>query len=281
MTEVFEGLWAVVRNSVTQFTIRDAVDIALVTVFIYYILKLARPTRAIQVLKGLGIMLAAAVASQWLNLSAFAAVLNYIIASGPILLVIIFLPEIRRAFEQLGRSRLFDKPGEQKDGTVDLSENAREMFRVIMLFAKRRIGALIVVEQQTALGDIIDTGTRLNAEISAYLLENIFTPNTPLHDGATVIRGERITAAGCFLPLSENKDISRMLGTRHRAALGMSEVSDAVILVVSEETGIISVASHGQLTRYLDTKALQEVLDQLFSKESRRRSLFKTARKKA
>lgn len=281
MTEVFEGLWAVVRNSVTQFTIRDAVDIALVTVFIYYILKLARQTRAIQVLKGLGIMLAAAVASQWLNLSAFAAVLNYIIASGPILLVIIFLPEIRRAFEQLGRSRLFDKPGEQKDGTVDLSESAREMFRVIMLFAKRRIGALIVVEQQTALGDIIDTGTRLNAEISAYLLENIFTPNTPLHDGAAVIRGERITAAGCFLPLSENKEISRMLGTRHRAALGMSEVSDAVVLVVSEETGIISVASAGKLTRYLDTKALQEVLDQLFSKEPRRRSLFKTSRKKA
>lgn len=133
--------------------------------------------------------------------------------------------------------------------------------------ARRRVGALIVIEQTVALGDIISTGTRIEGLISSSLIENIFEPNTPLHDGAVIVRNDTIVAAGCFLPLSDDVDIARELGTRHRAALGISGVSDSITLVVSEETGIISVAQDGKLVRYIDSKALKDLLDSIYQKD--------------
>ena len=174
----------------------------------------------------------------------------------------VFQPELRRALEQLGRGKFFARPitflGEE-----DMSRLITELVRAVQLLVKNRDGALIVVERETGINDFIETGIKLDAVISAELLVNIFVDKTPLHDGAAVIRGDRIIAAGCFLPLTDSPYLSKQLGTRHRAALGVSEISDAVAIVVSEETGTVSVAEEGKLTRYLDEKNLREMLEDL------------------
>jgi len=172
--------------------------------------------------------------------------------------VILFQPELRKALEQIGRGAIRDT-----SRVTDHEENeqiVREISNCLLSLSRRRVGALIVFEQRIGLKDIIETGTALNSRISSALLENIFEPNTPLHDGAVVIRGNQIMAAGCFLTLSEGKSISRELGTRHRAALGITETTDAITLIVSEETGIISMAKEGRLTRHLDRMSLEQVL---------------------
>ena len=178
-------------------------------------------------------------------------------------LVVLFQPEFRRALEHIGRGNLFDKSVlngfSQEDSTI-----VSELQLAITDLAKRRVGALIVIEQKTALGDIAATGTRIDGVISAPLVENIFEPNTPLHDGAMIIRDRQIIAAACILPLAENMSVARELGTRHRAALGISTVSDSITIVVSEETGVISYARDGKLVRYVDNRALKDLLETIF-----------------
>ncbi|MBE3100816.1 MAG: TIGR00159 family protein, partial [Firmicutes bacterium] len=177
------------------------------------------------------------------------------------------------ALEQIGRGKIFDRSmfiQYDRDPYLIISE----IVKAVQNMAKDKTGALIVVENRTGVNDVIETGVKIDGELSGALLENIFVPNTPLHDGAVIIRGDRIAAAGCFLPLTENPNLSKQLGTRHRAALGISENSDAMAIIVSEETGIISVASNGKLTRYLDSKGLKEMLKKIYVKEKDTRSLI-------
>ena len=183
-------------------------------------------------------------------------------------MVILFQPELRKALEQIGRTSLISPSQLRAQRSAD--DCVTELVQAMSNMSRKRIGALIIIEQKTGLREFADTGTALDADISAPLIENVFEPNTPLHDGAMIIRNRRILAAACILQLSDDPTISKELGTRHRAALGISETTDAVALIVSEETGIISMAREGKLTRYLDAKALAQILTDLFQAESAR-----------
>lgn len=253
-----------ITSGFMQFSFYDALDIIIMTWVVYKLIVWTKETRAYQVLKGFGLLFLAYFLTQLLSLNILGFVLGAIVQSGIIVVVILFQPEIRRAFEYIGRGRVFDR-SMWKGIVSDSKEVVGEIKRAINNMSRRRVGALIVIEQNVALGDIISTGTRINAVISGALLENIFEPNTPLHDGAIIIRNNTIIAAGCFLPLYEDMGVARELGTRHRAALGISAVSDSVTLVVSEETGIISYAQDGKLTRYIDDKALTDLLESIFN----------------
>jgi diadenylate cyclase len=246
-----------------QFSWRDVVDIIIVAAIIYSLIRIMSGTRALQVLKGLGIILALAIIFSILDLQTVTWMLSWLLNAAAVVLVILFQPEIRRALEKLGGGKFFGvviAPREDADRIVE------ELMRAIINMSKRKVGALIVFERKTGLKDIIETGTFINAETTSELIENIFYPNTPLHDGAMIIKEGKIIAAGCFLPLSDNKQISSELGTRHRAALGVSEVSDSYTIVVSEETGVISYMFDGMLTRYLDIPTLRDILERIFIK---------------
>ncbi len=243
---------------------RNGLDIVIVAMGIYYVIKLVRQTRANSVLKGLAIILLLSWFSDILELNALNWVMRQLLNTGVIVLVVLFQPELRRGLEQIGRSNIASSAilgGERKP--MSSEHDIQEMIHALTNLSRRKVGALIVIENRTGLNDIIASGTMVDAEISSGLIENIFEPNTPLHDGAVVVRSGRITAAACFLPLSENSSISRELGTRHRAALGISETTDATVLIVSEETGTISMAHDGRLNRYLDAKALYSILSEL------------------
>ena len=249
---------------------RDWLDIIVMSVIIYQVIKLFMRTRANSVFKGIALILVVAWLSDQLQLHTLSWALQLIINTGIIVLVILFQPELRRALDQLGRSKLskqvFNTQRRQRAQHSD--QVVGEMVRALTNMARKRIGALIVIERQTSLSDIAESGTHIDAEISDPLIENIFEPNTPLHDGAVIIRNERILAAACILQLSDDYSISRELGTRHRAAIGMTESTDAVTLIVSEETGIISMAREGRLTRYLDAKSLTILLTELFAPDN-------------
>jgi len=259
----YDLLIKTLSGGVNHFRWADAIDIIIIAVLIYQLILLTKETRAYQVLKGVGMIFLAALVSDAVGLVSISWLLNSLLSVGVILAVVLFQPEIRRALEHIGRGKLFSKEvlgslmGESK-------EAVNEMHQAITSLARRRVGALIVVERRTGLGDIINTGTAIEGLISAPLIENVFEPNTPLHDGAMIIRDGRIVAAACILPLAEDIAVSRELGTRHRAALGVSSVSDSVTIVVSEETGVISVARDGRLVRYIDSKALRDLLESLF-----------------
>jgi diadenylate cyclase len=255
-----EQIFNAISSSVADFGWLDIVDILILSFVIYWLLKLTSKTRAMQVLKGLGVILLATWVTDFIGLVGVPWLLNYVLNAGALVIVIIFQPELRRALARIGRGRI-DLMSSQ---STYAQENVDHILRAVLSMSKRRIGALIVFERKTGLKDVIESGTRLNAEISGELLENLFFVNSPLHDGAVIIREDRIEAAGCFLPLSDNKQIGQELGTRHRAALGVSEVSDSVTLVISEETGVISMAQDGGLIRYLDSKALKDLLEELF-----------------
>lgn len=264
-----ETVWAEVRsilwNVFNRPTIADILDILIVAFLLYQLLMLTRETRASAVLKGLVMLLLASWVSELLGLTALNWVLMNVVNNGALVLVILFQPELRKALEQIGRGAIHSS---SKNTDMEQGENIiSEITNCLLTLSRRRVGALIVLEQRIGLKDIIETGTALNSQISAALLENIFEPNTPLHDGAVVIRGSRIMAAACILTLSEGKGISRELGTRHRAALGVTETTDAITLIVSEETGIISTARNGKLTRHLDRKALEELLSSLYQQK--------------
>ena len=255
-----------ISSGFAQFTWLDALDIIIIFLLLYKLIVWTKETRAYEVLKGIGLLFLCSVASQLLQLNTLSWLLDAFLKSGSIIivLVVLFQPEFRRVLERLGRggksigSALFDA------ATLSSVEMIQDVQRAILSMARRRVGALIVVEQKTGLGDIINTGTPVDGLLSGALLENIFEPNTPLHDGAVIVRGSRIAAARCFLPLSDDMNLARELGTRHRAALGVSTVSDSVTIVVSEETGAISLARDGKLVRYIDAKALHDILEQLF-----------------
>jgi len=260
-----ESLWQTIQTMVWNVFHRpglsDIVDIIIVAFIIYELIMLTRQTRGSAVLKGLVLLLVIVGVSDLLGLTALNWLLMNIVANGAVVLVVLFQPELRKALEQIGRGTVLDKSREDK------SEEARvvdEVIRCLTNLSRRRVGALVVFEQKTGLQDVIETGISIDGQISAALLENIFEPNTPLHDGAVVIRGNRVMAGACILTLTEGAGISHELGTRHRAAIGISETTDAVVLIVSEETGIISTARAGKLTRHLDTKALRELLGDMY-----------------
>ncbi len=255
-------IWSVISSP----TLVDIIDILIVAFLLYQLLTLTRDTRASQVLKGLGILFVVYWLSDLLGLKALNWILNMVVNSGAVVLVVLFQSELRRALEQIGRagSTRLDRI---KAGDTRREQDAivGEIVAALTSLSRRRVGALIVIEQRTGLGDVIESGTRIDAEISAPLIENIFEPNTPLHDGAMIIRGRRIEAAACILALSQETGISRELGTRHRAALGISETTDSITLIVSEETGIISMARGGRLTRHLDARSLRQILEDLYA----------------
>ena len=266
-------LMPTIRNMIWNLThrigITDLIDILIVAVIIYELLLLTRHTRGSAVLKGLFLLLVILLLSNLLGLVSLNWLLTAILQNGAVVLVILFQPEFRKALERMGRSRVFMK-GSKKPVNEDKDTIISEIIQTIMDLSRRRVGALIVFERKTGLQDVIETGTRLNAEISAPLLENIFEPNTPLHDGAVVIRDTEIMAGACILPLAEASGVSRELGTRHRAAIGISENTDAIVLVVSEETGIVSMARDGELKRPLTVKMLEEILNEIYSKDTSR-----------
>ena len=276
MPNILEEIFNALKSSLLYFTWKDVIDILLLAVVIYWLLKLTSKTWAMQVLKGLGIILVAAWVMDFLHLAGTAWILNYVLQIGALLIVIIFQPELRRALAKLGRGRIELTP----PNVINAQEMVENILKAVLNLSKKRVGALIVFERKTGLKEVIESGTRLSAVISAELLENLFFTNSPLHDGAVIIREDTIEAAGCFLPLSDNKQIGQELGTRHRAALGISEVSDSVTLVISEETGVISVAQDGTLIRYLDSKAIRDLLEELYLiKQSNRYRALRLKRK--
>ena len=276
----YDVLVKTISSGFSQFRWLDALDILIIACLLYRLILLTKETRAFQVLKGIAILFIAAIVSDALALTTLSWLLNSLLVSGIVVIVVLFQPELRRAFEHLGRGKIFT--GEV--GRIFKTETnvaVSEMHTAITRLARRRVGALIVIEQRTGLGDIVRTGTRIEGIVSAPLIENIFEPNTPLHDGAVIVRDGMILAAACFLPLSEDLSVSRELGTRHRAALGVSSVSDSVTIVVSEETGVISCAREGKLIRYIDDKALMDLLESALVKEKEGLNLFKRRKKNA
>lgn len=262
------SFWITVRNMGWNLTHRlgvvDIFDILIVAIIIYELLLLTRHTRGSALLKGLFLLFVIAILSNLLGLVSVNWLLTAILQNGAIVLVILFQPELRKALERMGRSKVINK-GKKRDPDDEQEVIISEIIQTINDLSRRRVGALIVFEQKTGLQDIIETGTKLDADISAPLLENIFEPNTPLHDGAVVIRDNQIMAAACILPLAEASGVSRELGTRHRAGVGISENTDAIVLIVSEETGIASMAKDGQLTRPLTNDMLRDILNELFA----------------
>ena len=262
MSSLFSQLQTFFWNIFNRPQLNDLLDILIVAVLIYQMIMLTRDTRASEVLKGFLLLVAASLLSSLLGLTALTWVLKQILSNGALVLVVLFQPEIRRVLEQLGRGAKmehFQSDGEENQRIIS------EITQCLTSLSRRRVGALIVFERRTGLKDVMETGTRLDSTISAPLLENIFEPNTPLHDGAVIIRGTRIVSAACMLTtLSESNAITRDLGTRHRAAIGISETTDALVLIVSEETGVISMARDGKLTRHLDAKAIGEILSTMY-----------------
>lgn len=244
-------------------TLVDLIDILILAYIIYKLVLLTRQTRAVQVIKGLAVIIVASYLSELFGLTALNWLLRTILNNGVIVLLILFTPEIKSALERIGRKTRIERSDKQDESEKIVDEITQCLLRL----SRRRVGALIVFEQQTGLKDIIEKGIPIDSAITAPLLENIFEPNTPLHDGAVIIRGERIAAAACVLTLSDSGSISRDLGTRHRAALGISETTDATVLIVSEETGIISMARGGRLTRHLDAEGLRKILREKYHHE--------------
>lgn len=244
-------------------------DIALVATAIYYLLSLAQGTRAMPLLKGLAILLGVMKAAQWLGMDTLQWIIGQLIFASALVVVILFQPEIRAALNQIGRGRL-DVLGLNL-GRAPLAQSARvanEVMRAVEGLALKRTGALIVIERLTGLDDIAASGTRLDARLSAELLGTIFQSGSPLHDGAALLHGETITSAACILPLSQTDSLPRTVGTRHRAALGLSEATDAITIVVSEETGNVSLAYNGTMNSILQPKLLaDEILSLLGGRE--------------
>ncbi|WP_426349966.1 diadenylate cyclase CdaA [Alloiococcus sp. CFN-8] len=259
-------------NIIKNITIWSVLDIAVVSYIFYKGYMLLKETRAVQLLKGILLIVALIPISAMLNLTTVNVILNKTITIGVLSVIIIFQPEIRRALEHIGRSAFNDihpiEDDELRDKVITEIVNAVENLSIT------KTGALIAIEQSTGLGEIIMNGISIDAVVSSALLENIFVVNTPLHDGATIIRNDRIIASGCVLPLTSSTEINKKLGTRHRAAIGLSETSDALVIIVSEETGTISLAANGRLSRNYDRDRLKDVLLKIM--KNRRKKRVKT-----
>lgn len=269
MNAIGEQISAILWNIFNRPRLIDLIDILLLTIIIYELLVNVRQTRVSQMLKGILILLAATWLSDVLGMRTIHALLAWMINAGPVLLIVLFQSEIRRILEELGNNSMFDSSAlSMREGNTELIID--EMILALEHMARRKVGALIVVENKIHLNDVIATGTRVDGIISQPLIENIFEPNTPLHDGAVVVRGDRVVAAACLLRLSDTTGVGRDLGTRHRAGLGVSEISDATVFIVSEETGIISMAEGGRLVRHLDEASLRQILHGLYDTNQER-----------
>lgn len=263
----------VMVNAIKNINVSSILDILAVSYLFYKAYMLIKETRAEQLLKGIILIIIFIPISKALRLEMLYWILSNTITIGVLSFIIIFQPEIRRALEHIGRSAFTDKHILQDEETM--AKVIDEIVNAVDNLSREKTGALIVIERLTGLGEIINTGTRLDSLVSSALLENIFVVNTPLHDGATIIRNDRIISSGCFLPLTSNNELNRTLGTRHRAALGISETSDAIIIVVSEETGTISLAVNGNLTRNYDKTRLKDILMRIIKKTQSRKLNFK------
>lgn len=235
------------------------IDILLVTFVIYKLITLIRGTRAVQLLKGMVVIVVVWLLSSFFGLKTLSWLMSQAMTYGVLAVLIIFQPELRRALEQLGRGKFFSRSSGPDDERM--TKVIGETAKAVQYMAKRRIGALVVFERETGLSDYIETGISIEGVATSELFINIFIPNTPLHDGAVIVRKDQIMAAGCYLPLSENPFISKELGTRHRAALGLSELTDSLAIIVSEETGQVSIAKNGEVHRELNDEELLSILD--------------------
>ena len=259
--------------------IRDIVDILIVALVIYKLFTLIKETRAEQLIKGIGVLLVLTKVSEWLQLYTITWILSNAMTVGTLAILIVFQPELRRGLEYIGRSRFFSKSlieirGENMSRVVD------EIVEATASLSRQKIGALMVLERQTGLNEVVETGTKIGGTVSSDLLINIFIPNTPLHDGAVIIKDDIIKAAACFLPLTDSSTVSKELGTRHRAALGISERSDSLSIVVSEETGAISIAENGTISRYLDAKTLRQILIDMYKPKGSNQTFIMRWRRK-
>ncbi|WP_417110162.1 diadenylate cyclase CdaA [Hominenteromicrobium sp.] len=270
MNKVFEAIaswWEWMVSIAMNFQFKDAVDIIIVAFLIYGVVKLVRETRAGQLVKGLFLLVILFIISSYFNLVMVSRVLAYFFQFAFVAILILFQPEIRKALEQVGRNNVGQSIAAVvtgRDRSYDRAQIRKAINAVVDgvgILQQLKMGALIVFERKTKLGDIIETGTQINCEPSGQIVGNIFFNKAPLHDGAMIIRDGMIHAAGCILPLTKNTSVSAELGTRHRAALGVSEESDAVVVVVSEETGQISVAVNGVLARRFTRDTLRDVLE--------------------
>lgn len=270
------SFWQGFINITRNISIADIVDIAIVTYIFYKIYTFIKDTRAEQVLKGILILLIATKVSDIFNLHTLYWMLENTLTVGLLAVLIIFQPELRSGLEHIGRTN-FNFIGKNNYNISEeiLNKNIEEIVESMYSLSRQKIGALIIMEKDTKIGEIIKTGTIIDAEISRQLLINIFIPNTPLHDGAVVIREGKLKAAACFLPLTESKDLSKDLGTRHRAAIGISEVSDCLSLVVSEETGSISIAKAGKLYRNISKERLTNILRSNLKSGEQEKGFFK------
>lgn len=259
--------------------IRDIFDILIVAIAFYKLFMFIRETRAEQLTKGIFVLFALTKVSEWLEFYTLNWILETMMTVGVIAILIVFQPELRRALEYIGRSRFFTKSFLEIKGE-SLKEIFSEIVDAVASLSRQKIGALIVIERETGLNEVAETGTKIEGKVSSDLLINIFIPNTPLHDGAVIIKDDVVKAAGCFLPLTDNTSLSKDLGTRHRAALGISERSDCLAIVVSEETGSISIAENGSLARYLDIKTLEQILMDMYKPKDQQPSFLTKWRNK-
>lgn len=253
------------NNILSSIGITDVLDILIVAFIVYKILGFIRETRAEQLAKGLVMLVAATLLSSVFHLYTLHWLLSGVMTAGLIALVVIFQPELRRALEHLGRSRFINILND-----IDKDEAKRmvtETVKAVESMSLSRTGALIVIEREITLNDIVETGTIIDAAISAEIIGNVFYEGAPLHDGALIFRGDRLYAAGCVLPLTQNKELSKELGTRHRAGIGITENSDALVIIVSEETGVVSIAQNGELTRFVESKKIEKILLDLYLQE--------------
>ena len=251
--------------------IADVIDIAIVAFLVYKLMDFIERTGTGQLVKGLLLLVAAFFVSDLVHLNTLHWILKSIAAVGIIALVIVFQPEIRRALEYFGTRNLMKG---KRVSSSRAQEIIKEYIAAILDMSKTRTGALIIIERNVALNDRVNTGTIIDAEISAQLIGNIFYKGSPLHDGAVIVRSDRLYAAGCVLPLTESASLDKSLGTRHRAAIGITENSDAIALIVSEETGVISMAEEGKITRYMDAKYLEKVLSDIYIEDEAKDSFF-------
>lgn len=247
-------------NILEQFSIYDLLDIVLVAIVLYRLLMMVKGTKAAQMLIGLAVLVGASIVARYFNLMTLDWLLQGFWSYIVIALIVIFQPEIRRALAKMGET-----PFLQAFTTAEELKSIEEIVRATVSLANRKIGALIVLERETDLRDFIEIGVPLEARVSRELLLSIFHPSSPIHDGAAIIRGNKVAAAGCFLPITLTADLRKALGTRHRAALGITEETDAVSIAVSEETGSISLAMNGRLMEQLDMTTLRQLLTEIFT----------------
>ncbi|ASS37532.1 diadenylate cyclase CdaA [Mogibacterium pumilum] len=249
-----------IQSIISNFRLEDALDIAIVSYIVYKMIGFIRETRAMQLIRGLVIIVVAFFISDIFNLYLLNWLLKSLFTMGLFAVVVLFQPELRRALEQVGRKNLMNTNSFRNIDKNKAVETVDALVSAIDDFSATRTGALIAIERDTMLNDIIETGVVVDAEISIRLLGNLFYEGSPLHDGGVIIRGARIHAASCVFPLTEKKNIGRNLGTRHRAGVGLSEVCDALIIIVSEETGVVSIAEDGKIRRFVDLKTIEKML---------------------